>query len=140
MAGGRAAARLAAAHRATLPALSGVMLTLLGADQSSEVQRQALLTLRRLATADASLLQPQWGALVPLMAAVVGGTASGPLKAAADQSLRRVLQLDVGLEAAQAFVAGGGAGGAKAVLTDSYLRRLAKLAEDDDLEWEKEEY
>jgi hypothetical protein len=140
VAGGRAAARLAAAHRGALPALPGVMLTLLGADQSSEVVRQALLTLRRLATGDRALLEPHWGALVPLMAAVVGSSSGGPLRAAADQSLRRVLHLDVGLEAAQAFVASGGAGGAKSVLTDSYLRRLNKLQEDEDLDWEKEEY
>ncbi|KAF8055816.1 hypothetical protein HT031_006591 [Scenedesmus sp. PABB004] len=136
-AGGRAVVRLFAAHRNIGPALVGAMTTLLGPDQSSEVQRQAMVSLSKLAAADDGALQPHLVALLPSICSILQREPNSQVKAAAEQLLKRALRLAEGLEVGQGAAAGAG-GATKSFLTDAYLRRLQKLAED---EWvEQEEY
>jgi hypothetical protein len=116
------------------------MTTLLGPDQPSDVQRQALVSLANLAAADDTALQQHMPALLPSICSILQRDPNTQVKGAAEQLLKRSLRLtgpETGLEVGQAAaVAAGGA--AKAFLTDAYLRRLQKLAED---EWvEREEY
>jgi hypothetical protein len=137
VAGGRAVVRLYQAHRNTGPALVGALTTLLGPDQAGEVQRQAMLSLSKLAAADEAALQPHLAALLPSICSILQQEPNSQVKAAAEQLLKRALQLANGLEVGQAAAAAAG-GTAKSFLTDAYLRRLQKLAED---EWvEAEEY
>jgi hypothetical protein len=147
VAAGRAVARLAAHDAAaggggpSSSALGTVMQALLGPDQGSEVQRQALVALRRLArTAGAPALKPHVGVLLPCITALLQRDPNSQLRAAGEAALRHALGLGSGdgggaLEDAQAAAVSVG-GTARAFLTDSYLRRLAKLAEDD---WEDPE-
>ena len=61
---------------------------------------------------------------------------SGSNKLAAERTLARVLQLDQGMEAAQAYLNSGKPGAlAKQMLSETYCRRLARLpaTEEDDL-------
>lgn len=122
------------------PAFSSSMTTLLGPDQSSEVQRQALVSLSKLAGVDDSALQPHLAALLPSICSILQRDPNSQVRSAAEQLLKRALQLntaDATLESGQAAAAVAG-GTAKTFLTDAYLRRLSKLAED---EWvEQEEY
>lgn len=147
VAAGRAAARLAAHDAAGggggpgSSAVGTVMQALLGPDQGSEVQRQALVSLRRLARiAGAPALAPHLGVLLPCVTALLQRDPNSQLRAAGEAALRHALGLGGGdgggaLESAQAAAVTVG-GTARAFLTDSYLRRLAKLAED---EWEDPE-
>ena len=147
VAAGRAAARLAA-HDASGGGggpggspVGTVMQALLGPDQGSEVQRQALVALRRLVrTAGAPALAPHLGVLLPCVTALLQRDPNSQLRAAGEAALRHALGLGGGdgggaLEVAQAAAVAVG-GTARSFLTDSYLRRLAKLAED---EWEDPE-
>lgn len=140
IAGGRAIVRLYAVHRNIGPALVGCLTTLLGPDQSSEVQRQALVSLATLAGMDDRALSAHLGALLPSICSILQRDPNSQVKAAAEQLLRKALQLHIpeaGIEVGQAAAAAAG-GTAKAFLTDAYLRRLQKLVED---EWvEQEEY
>lgn len=138
VASGRTAARLAAAGDGG--AVAPVFQALLGPDQSGEVQRQALVSLRRLAvSAGAAPLSPHLPAVLPCVAALLQRDPNSQLRAAAEAALKHVLGLGGGdapaLDAATASVVVVG-GTARSYLTDSYLRRLAKLAEDD---WEDPE-
>lgn len=147
VAAGRAAARLAAHDASSGGGGPGgspfgpVMQALLGPDQGAEVQRQALVALRRLArTAGAPALSPHMGVLLPCVTALLQRDPNSQLRAAGEAALRHALGLGGGdgggaLEGAQAAAVAVG-GTARAFLTDSYLRRLAKLAED---EWEDRE-
>lgn len=122
------------------PALSSSMTTLLGPDQMSEVQRQALVSLNKLAGIDDTALQPHLTALLPSICSILQREPNSQVRLAAEQFLKRALQLggpEAGLEVGQAAAVSAG-GTAKSFLTDAYLRRLSKLAED---EWvEQEEY
>lgn len=138
VAAGRAAARLAAAGGGS--AVAPVFQALLGPDQSGEVQRQALVALRRLSvSAGAAALSPHLPVVLPCVASLLQRDPNSQLRAAADAALKHVLGLAGGdapaLDAATASVTAVG-GTARSYLTDSYLRRLAKLAEDD---WEDPE-
>ena len=140
VAAGRATARLAAHSADGGAAVAPVFQALLGPDQGGEVQRQALVALRRLAQARGAIaLSPHIPALLPCVAALLQRDPNSQLRAAAEGALKHVLGLGGGdapaLDAAQAAVASVG-GTARAYLTDSYLRRLAKLVED---EWEDPE-
>jgi hypothetical protein len=147
VAAGRAAARLAAHD----PSPSGgggavgpVLQALLGPDQGAEVARQALVALRRLAQARGpGALAPHLSALLPCVTSLLQRDPNSQLRAAAEAALKHALGLAGGdggggsgsggaLEAAVAAAAAVG-GTARAYLTDAYLRRLAKLVED---EWE----
>lgn len=138
VAAGRAAARLAAAGVGS--GVAPVFQALLGPDQSGEVQRQALVALRRLALAvGAAALSPHLPALLPSIAALLQRDPNSQLRSAAEAALKHSLGLGSSdapaLDAATAAVVAVG-GTARSYLTDSYLRRLAKLAEDD---WEDPE-
>ncbi|KIY91603.1 hypothetical protein MNEG_16361 [Monoraphidium neglectum] len=116
------------------------MQALLGPDQGAEVQRQALVALRRLARARGpAALAPHLPALLPCAASLLQRDPPAPLRAAAEAALKHALGLAAGGEGALdgAIAAAAGVGGsARAYLTDSYLRRLARLQEDD---WEDPE-
>lgn len=140
IAGGRAVVRLYQCARNIGPALSSSMTTLLGPDQTSEVHRQALISLNKLAGVDDTALQPHLTALLPSICSILQREPNSQVRSAAEQLLKRALRLsspEAGLEAGQAAAAAAG-GTVKAFLTDAYLRRLSKLADD---EWvEQEEY
>jgi hypothetical protein len=141
VAGGKAIARLYLAYRSTLgTTFVNVMMSLLGPDQHSEVQRQALLSCQRLVNADEQVLTPHMPALLPSVCAVLQRDPSSQVKSAAEQLLKKALQLavaDVDWEGVKGVVAATG-GTARAFLTDAYLRRLHKLPEET---WvEAEEY
>lgn len=130
--------RLAAEHRNLGPALNTAMTTLLGPDQGSEVQRQAMLSLARLAAVDdGSALSPHLPALLPSVCSILQREPNSQVRAAAEALLKKGLRLELGLETGQAAAASAG-GTTKAFLTDAYLRRLAARQGDD---WEEvEEY
>jgi hypothetical protein len=137
VAAGKAAARLAAHDPAGAGgrAVGPVMQGLLGPDQAGEVQRQALVALRDLAQArGAEALAPHLPALLPCVTALLQRDPNSQLRAAAEAALKHALGLAGGdapsLDAAQAAAVAVG-GTARSYLTDSCLRRLAKLAEDD---------
>lgn len=151
VAAGRAAARLAS-HDASRGGGAGgssaafgtVMQALLGPDQGAEVQRQALVALRRLAQArGAEALAPHLPIILPCVTSLLQRDPNSQVRSAGEAALRHVLGLGAGsasdpaaaLEGAQAAAVAVG-GTARAYLTDSYLRRLAKLAEE---EWEDPE-
>jgi hypothetical protein len=132
VAAGRAVSRLfLAAPEELLGPLGTVMTALLGPDQGSETQRQAMLALQRVAAAGgggggAARLAPLLPGLLPSVCGILAGGPNSQLKAAAEQLLKHALGLGVegaGLEGAQAAAAAAG-GSAKAFLTDAYLRRL----------------
>ena len=147
VAGGKAVARLFAGDRRgkAASAFANVMMALLGPDQGSEVQRQALLTCYKALGAalegdgnspakagrDIDPVVPQ---LLPCICSILQREPNSQVKAAAEQLLKRSLGLagagDAALEEARATAAAAG-GTAKAFLTDAYLRRLLKMAEDD---------
>ena len=142
-AAGKAGGRLAAAEleagtsgaSPSLPAVASVLVALLGPDQHTEVQKQALAVLRRIAAAKASALAPHYSDLVPSVLSMIQDS-SGSNKLAAERTLARVLQLDQGMEAAQAYLNSGKPGAlAKQMLSETYCRRLARLpaTEEDDL-------
>jgi hypothetical protein len=101
VAAGRAAVRMALADRSCLPGAVATVVALLGPDQSSEVQRQALLAVRRLAEADPQAFVPQLATLLPSVCALHTSTA-GPTKVTCERTLRVVLQVEAGLDVAQA--------------------------------------
>ncbi len=140
VAGGRAAARLFLAARNAGPALTNVMMALLGPDQASETQRQALLSLSSVATADAEALRPILPTLLPSVCSLLTRDPTSAVRSAAEQFLKKALNLGgegASIEVGQAAAVAAG-GVAKSFLTDAYLRRLIKLAEG---EWqEAEEY
>ncbi|GLC46160.1 hypothetical protein PLESTB_001196200 [Pleodorina starrii] len=147
----RAAARLAASAvgggGGVLAASVAVLQALLGPDQGSEVVRVALLAVRGLAMAVGraggadvaaagaevpDLLEPHLPALVPSMCAVLaGGSASGITRSTAEAALQKLLRVEAGLEVAQRYLAAGPAAVARQTLTDSFLRRLQKLTDED---------
>ncbi|GIL49256.1 hypothetical protein Vafri_5386 [Volvox africanus] len=137
----RAAARLAAGAAATAPVLQhsvAVLQALLGPDQGSEVVRVALLAVRGLAMEVGSregsegLLDPHLPALVPSMCAVLAsGTASGITRSTAEAALQKLLRVEAGLDVAQRYLMSGPAAVARQTLTDSFLRRLQKLTDED---------
>ena len=87
--------------------------------------------LREICTVEPTALEPHYPSLVPSICSLLQDTA-GPTKLAAERTLARVLQMDKGPTAAQAFLASGQAGSlAKGYLNESYLRRLGKLPLDD---------
>lgn len=134
VAAGRAAMRLAVANRAALGGVVNIMVTLLGPDQPSELQRQALLCLRQAVSAGGgpSLLEPHFGTLLPSICYLVANTA-GPTRAACELTLQKVLDLREGgdLELAQRFLASGAAGpSVRSCLTEAFLARLAKMGEE----------
>jgi hypothetical protein len=145
VAAGRAAARLAAHDPAPgggAAAVGPVLQALLGPDQGSEVARQALVALRRLVQArGADAIAPHLQALLPCVTSLLQRDPNSQLRAAAEAALKHALGLASGdsgaggLDAATAAAVAVG-GTARAYLTDAYLRRLAKLAED---EWEDPE-
>jgi hypothetical protein len=114
------------------------MTTLLGPDQGSEVQRQAMLSLVRLsAVDDGAALSPHLPALLPSVCSILQREPNSQVRAAAEALLKKGLRLELGLETGQAAAASVG-GTTKAFLTDAYLRRLAARQGDD---WEEvEEY
>jgi hypothetical protein len=114
------------------------MTTLLGPDQSSEVQRQALLTLTRLAAVDdGAALGPHLASLLPSVCSILQRDPHSQVRAAAEKFLKQGLRLEAGLECGQSAAAAAG-GTTKSFLTDAYLRRLAGRQADD---WEEvEEY
>ncbi len=143
---------------AVLTAAVAVLQALLGPDQSSEVVRTTLLAVRglamELAAADAAaaataaaggavappplapLLEPHFPALVPSMCAVLaGGVGSAITRSTAEAALQKLLRVDAsaaGLDVAARYVGGGGlAAVARTTLTDSFLRRLQKLTDED---------
>ena len=141
IAGGKAIARLYWAYRSTLgTTYVNVMTSLLGPDQHSEVQRQALLSCQRLVDADEDVLTAHMPALLPSICAILQRDPSSQVKSAAEQLLRKALKLavaDVDWEGVKGVVAATG-GTARAFMTDAYLRRLQKLPEET---WvEAEEY
>lgn len=72
VAGGRAVCRLYSAHRNLGPALSTAMTTLLGPDQASEVARQAMMALTRLAAVDdGAALGPHLTGLLPSICSIL---------------------------------------------------------------------
>lgn len=147
----------------------------------TEVARQALLAVRRLADAlrarqkeagsSEDLLQPHLAALVPPMCAVAAHTSgemevirecrvglsaaphilpypithiflsallfSGPVRGTAERSLCRVLDMDPNScapgEAVAKYLAAGPGSTVKSVLTEPFLRRVAKINFDDEL-------
>ncbi|KAG2444413.1 hypothetical protein HXX76_001166 [Chlamydomonas incerta] len=143
----RAAARLAAAVVGAGSAAAGTVLTaavatlqaLLGPDQGSEVVRVTLLAVRGLAIdfaaggeATEALLDPHLPALVPSMCAVLAaGQVSGITRSTAEAALQKLLRVESGLEVAQKYLASGPAAVARQTLTDSFLRRLQKLTDED---------
>ena len=120
----------------SLPAVTSILVALLGPDQHTEVQKQALAVLRTLSTANATALVPYYPDIVPSILTMIQDT-SGSTKLAAERTLARVLQLDHGPEATQAYLGSGKAGSlAKGMLTEAYSRRLGRLPggmEEDDL-------
>lgn len=125
-------------------ALASALTTLLGPDQGSEVQRQALLSLTRVAAAPApgtaDALQPLLPLLLPSICAILAASPNSQVRGAGSQLLKVLLlgSDGSGSHAAAMAAAAAAGSGAKAFLTDAYLRRLAKLAEE---EWaEVEEY
>ncbi|MEW5303880.1 MAG: hypothetical protein WDW36_006533 [Sanguina aurantia] len=135
---GRAAARLAAGVHSMLPSTASLLQALLSPDQASEVQRQALLATRRLAIQLAEseppclhLLEPHYPALLPSLCALVADT-TGPTKAAAERTLARVFGLETSSDAALRFLGGSPGAVARSVLTEIFLRRLAKLTDEDE--------
>jgi len=143
VAAARAAARLAIAAPAAAPGLATVMMGLLGGDQSSEVQRQMLLALKTAAASDAgaAALEGQGEKLLPSACAIVQTPQNSLVKSAAEHALRRLLRLGAGGEEGEAAedaararaVALGGT--ARAVLTEAYIKRLARLDEDSALDF-----
>lgn len=143
----RAAARLASAVVGAGSAQAGGVLTatvatlqaLLGPDQGSEVVRVTLLAVRGLAMdlaaggeASEALLDPHAPALVPSMCAVLAtGQVSGITRSTAEAALQKLLRVESGLEVAQRYLASGPAAVARQTLTDSFLRRLQKLTDED---------
>ncbi|KAG2489371.1 hypothetical protein HYH03_012201 [Edaphochlamys debaryana] len=147
----RAAARLAvavtagaatpAAAAAAMTASVAVLQALLGPDQGSEVVRVALLAVRGLAMelagrgegAFGALLEPHLPALLPSMCAVLapGTSASGITRSTAEAALQKALRVEAGLEVAQRYLAASPAAVARQTLTDSFLRRLQKLTDED---------
>ncbi|GIL73837.1 hypothetical protein Vretimale_5312 [Volvox reticuliferus] len=137
----RAAARLAASATATASVMQHsvtVLQALLGPDQGSEVVRVALLAVRGLAIEVGSsegsegLLDSHLPALVPSMCAVLAsGTASGITRSTAEAALQKLLRVEAGLDVAQRYLASGPAAVARQTLTDSFLRRLQKLTDED---------
>lgn len=112
------------------PALGTCMTTLLGPDQPSEVQRQACLSLTRLLAGDEGALQQTLPALLPSICSILQREPNSQMKAAAEALIKRGLQLDRGLDAAQAAATAAG-GTTRTFLTDAYLRRLqARQAEE----------
>ena len=99
LAAGRAAGHaLVAQGRGTLPptvltTLTPVLVALLGADQSSDVQRMGLLVIRRACGARAALFVPSYAALVPSLCALIKGS-MGPIKLAAERALGTMLQVE----------------------------------------------
>ena len=120
----------------SLPDVVTIIVALLGPDQHSEVQKQALAMLRRLSAVGVEALVPFYADLVPSVLSMIQDS-SGTTKLSAERTLARVLQLDQGIEAAQLYLTSGGKPGAlaKQMLTETYLRRLARLPalEEDDL-------
>ncbi|KXZ48792.1 hypothetical protein GPECTOR_25g376 [Gonium pectorale] len=154
----RAAARLAssvltaaaAGGAESLPASASAVLTscvavlqaLLGPDQGGEVVRQALLATRGLAlelaaggAATEAALEPHLPALLPSICSVLaGGQVSGITRSTAEAALQKLLRLDAaggGLDVAARYLASGPAAVARQTLTDSFLRRLQKLTDED---------
>jgi hypothetical protein len=143
MCAGKAAGRLVAAEleassassSASLPPTVSLLVALLGRDQHSEVQKQALGVLRRLSAVGASALEQYYPDLVPSVLSMIQDS-SGSTKLAAERTAARVLQLDIGTEATQTYLSSGKPGAlAKQMLTETYCRRLARLpaTEEDDL-------
>lgn len=136
IAGGRAVCRLYNVHRNLGPALTTAMTTLLGPDQAPEVQRQAMMSLTRLAGSEGALA-PHLPGLLPSICSILQREPNSQVRLAAEALLKKRLGLEAGLEAGQAAAAAAG-GTTKTFLTDAYLRRLASRQADD---WEEvEEY
>jgi hypothetical protein len=114
------------------------MTTLLGPDQGSEVQRQAMLSLTKLAAVDdGAALSPHLSSLLPSICSILQRDPHSQVRAAAEALLKKGLRLELGLETGQSAAAAAG-GTCKSFLTDAYLRRLASKQMDD---WEEvEEY
>lgn len=137
-AAGKAAGRIVIAQPSTLSPLTPVFLRLLGPDQMSDTRRHALAVLRNITTTCGPkvLLASQLSQLVPSIVSVVQDSA-GPAKLSAERTLARVLGLDEGLDAALTLVASGQLGAStKTVLTEAYLKRLAKALSADEGESE----
>lgn len=139
VAAARAAGRLASRCTAALPHCITVLQALLGQDQNTETQRNALLAARRLATELASKgqftaqFEPQLPALLPPICAIIlaAGTSGGSIvRTTAEASLQKVLQVEGGLEVAQRALSATPGPMVRQTLTDSFLRRLQKLTDD----------
>ncbi|KAK2076339.1 hypothetical protein QBZ16_000864 [Prototheca wickerhamii] len=123
-----------------LPRLAPLFVSLLGSDQDSDVQATAVAALRKLAGSHPSApqaLAPHLADLVPSLLAVISD-AIGSTRLNAERTLARVLGVAGGDEGpARDWLASGAASPAVArQLTDTYLRRLAKLppGEEEDFE------
>ncbi|KAF5835979.1 armadillo-type protein [Dunaliella salina] len=152
VAAGRAATRLAIGNPQTLEAACGVLAALMGPDQPTEVSRQALLSVRRLADAvraqqheagaEEDPLQPHLPTIVPPMCSVAAHT-SGPVRGTAERSLCRVLDMDPVSgspgEGVAKYLAAGPGGTVRSLLTEPFLRRVARISFDDEL-FTAEEY
>jgi hypothetical protein len=133
MSAGKAAGRLVAAElqqsgsSASLPSTVSLLVALLGRDQHSEVQKQALGVLRKLAAVGAPALEQFYPDLIPSVLSMIQDS-SGSTKLAAERTVARVLQLDKGPEAMESYLKSGKPGAlAKQMLTETYCRRLSKL-------------
>lgn len=134
IAAGRAAARLLPQQPSLAPGLSTILMALLGPDQSSEVQRQALMALKRAAGDDAgaALFEPLLDKLLPSICAIVQNPQNNLTKVAAEACLKKLLRLEAVGEALAQRCAGSLGSTVRTTLTEAYLKRLMKLAEEED--------
>ncbi|GAX75317.1 hypothetical protein CEUSTIGMA_g2762.t1 [Chlamydomonas eustigma] len=137
---GKAASRLAIAQPSTAMEESlTVLAALLGPDQSSGVQQQALVSVKKIADVHVTQLEPYLSLLMPLMCALLNNT-SGPTKQACERTICHVLQLQEGLEVAQRYLESGPGPSVRTTLTEATLRRLQKIRDEDDGMFGSEEF
>lgn len=115
------------------------VMVLLAPDQDPEIQRTTLQTLRRIARLGSGVLEPVYPTIVPSLCALTQ-TAQAQTKLAVEFTLGEVLHLGQGQGAVQALLTAGTAGPlARQVLTDSYVRKLARQQEETDWASDREE-
>jgi hypothetical protein len=154
-AAGRAAVRIIAmsssSNKETTMACLNIIVALLGPDQSSGVQQQTLIALKWLIeTLDSELedereaagadsgdeergaMDEHWPVFLPSLCSLMLNVSSGPTKSACERTLRRALRLDQGFEGAQKCLENRPGPTVKAALSESAIRRLHSLNEEED--------